>query len=1264
MRLETDAVPATAPETLWDGTIVVMADGTFQIAKAGSLHELPVPQGQRAELRALVGLRDGASALLDAEAAPDSTSPNQVDLLDAQRAELKADYESYVSEFGPINRFTLRISGRQETIVDDETGEVTSGQQRSTRITPRVLVTFKQDPHSAMVRALEHFDEEEHTSSPSALLLRRVVEPRGADDHATSPGEAIDRSLDRSGGIDLQFIAHELGVDETDARARLGTLVYDEPGTGRLVHAPEYLSGDVRGKLEAATEASVLDERYLVNVEALRAVLPDPIGIEDIEARLGAVWISPDIHRQFLAELLSDQSVRVENPLPGMWDVHGNRASLRATHEWGTGRRPAIDIAAALMEQRRIEVRDEVEEGEGRARVVLNAIETSAAQEKADAMQERFADWVWEDPARAAELAQVYNRRFNAIRLRDYTHAGGYLTLPGLTTTYTLRPHQRAAIARMIAEPAVGLFHEVGAGKTLVMAAGAMELRRMHLITKPAVVVPNHMLEQFTREWLQAYPQAQILTAATDDVAGEKLHEFVARAAAEDWDAIIMTQTAFKKISVSPDFQSRSLEREFTRLRAAFDAAKAAGALGVGRIEKRVRAAKSRYEKSLTVPRKSGISFEDLGVDYLIVDEVHTYKNLATVSNIQDAVIDGSQQASDLLLKLEYLREEHGDRVTTVATATPIANSITEAHVMQRYLRPDLLEAAGITSFDGWAATFGSHVTELEMGPAGGFRLKTRFVRFQNVPEMLRMWRVFGDVKTGHDLQLPVPQIAPRASDGERDVETIVIEPTPPLERYIRSIAARAKAVASQLVPASEDNMLLISTDGRKAALDLRLVNQSQEPGGVVKLDAVAEQILQQWSATSQNDYLDDATGLESPIRGGLQLVFSDLGTPNEERWDAYNELKKKLVAGGMAADQVRFIHEANNDGDKARIFAAARAGHIAVLIGSTPKMGIGTNVQNRLTAMHHVDCPWRPADLEQRDGRGIRQGNQNDEVAIYRYVVERSFDAYSWQTVGRKATFINQIMHGRLDAREVDDIGDTALSAAEATALASGNPLILERATADAAWQKLQRQETAYGRAQAALVHTRDAAQATVDRDEQSIAQLHAAEAATGDVSGDNFHMTVGIHEFDNRADAATAIGVWAREHEFAWINATRARPIVFGSIAGHQLIAALERVTRPDNRTIAVVNIALENVPLSGSRVGVPDFRAPGIGLVRALENKTTAIPRNITALTREIAEARTTIDETGARIGAPFPHAAEVVAAGERVRAIDRELARVTR
>ncbi|MGO9899189.1 MAG: methyltransferase domain-containing protein [Solirubrobacteraceae bacterium] len=936
-----------APEGVWDGHITAEPNGAFTVTSDGLAELLKVPASHRSELRALLELRDTARSLLAAEA---STLEDTAEIAEL-RSQLGGRYRDYQRRYGPINRFTLRRTGRTDS---------TTSEERMARVTPTAVRLLRSDPFAALVQALENFDETTQTATPAGILTGRVVAPRAPRLGADTPQDALAICLDTRGRADLGEIAHLLGVTAAEARKQLGELVYEDPAEQRLVPAAEHLSGNVRAKLEHARQAAIERPELEVNVRALERVLPADLTVEEIEPRLGAVWIDADTHRQFLTEILEDPDIQVEHPGGAMWAIKGRSWSVQATSVWGTERMPAPALAKAVLEQRPIQVTDETDDG----RRVVNPTETAAAQEKAQALQERFSEWCWEDPDRARRLAGEYNRRFNAIVLRDYSTEGERLTLPGLARTFKPRPHQRAAVARMLAEPAVGLFHQVGAGKTAEMVIGAMELRRLGLVSNPAVVVPNHMLEQFSREWLQLYPQARVLAASSEDLAGERRRTFVARTAANDWDAVILTRSAFARLPVSAETKIAYTRRELAQLRAMLEHSKRAGGLTVKRLEKQILREEERLQALLDSPRDPGVELEQTGIDYLIVDEAHDYKNLQTVSNIRDAAIDGSQRASDLHMKLEWLRDRHGDRVATMATATPIANSNTEAHVMTRYLRPDLLQAAGIDDFDAWAATFGQTVTEIEVAPTGGgdYRMHTRFARFQNVPEMLRLWHVFADVKTAEDLHLPAPELGERA-DGQRAPETVLIDPSPELQSYVQALAHRADAVRGRMVTPEEDNMLKVTTDGRKAALDTRLVTgqKASTPG---KLDHAADTIARLWREHRDQLYRTPS-GDPSPITGALQIVFCDLSTPNPDRWNAYDELRQLLAARGLPVEQVRIIHEARNDAEKARLFAACRAGHVSVLVGSTEKMGVGTNIQDRCIAIHHLDCPWRPADIE-----------------------------------------------------------------------------------------------------------------------------------------------------------------------------------------------------------------------------------------------------------------------------------------------------------
>ncbi len=1213
-----------APEGLWDGHLVMLANGTFAEVKDGLEHPIQTPGTIAAELRALLGLRDRARELLAGEAQSLQDTPRIAEL----RTRLRADYESYYARYGPINRFTLRRTGR----IDPD-----SGGERMARIAPRALRAFRGDPFCPLVMSLEAFDETTQRATPATLLSKRVIAPREPVLGVETPQDALAVCLDTHGHVEIAEIARLLGRSAQDARRALGELVYDDPqDAARLVPAAEYLSGNVRVKLDHARAGAEQNPALAVNVAALERVLPVDLGADEVEPRLGAAWIGVEDHRAFLAEILQDPSVRVEHPGGMVWAVRANNSSVLARSEWGTSRIAAAEIAKAVLEQRPVQVTDELDDG----RRVVNPVETAAAQDKANAIQERFVDWCWQDPDRAQRLLREYNRRFNSIVLRDYGPEGERLSLSGIALTFEPMPHQRAAVARMLCEPAVGLFHQVGAGKTAEMCIGVSELRRLGMVRKPCLVVPNHMLEQFSREYLQLYPQARVLAASSQDLAGEKRRRFVARVASNDWDAVLMTRSAFERLPVTPETQARYVEKELHEARAMLANAQAAGGLTVKRVEKIVLQAEQNLARQLDAEKDPGISFEETGIDYLAIDEGHSYKNLQTMSNIPGAAIAGSQRASDLHMKTEYLRERHGGRVITIATATPIANSITEAHVMQRYLRPDLLADAGVEHFDQWAATFGQTVTAIEMAPTGGgnYRMATRFARYQNVPEMLRMFHVFADVKTAQDLDLPTPQIAQRA-DGQRAPETVVIPASPEITAYVTDLGQRAEQVRARAVLPEDDNMLKITGDGRKAALDMRLAT-GQPATGPCKLDIAAGRIAGIWREHRDQPYNDPDTGERSPTPGALQIVFCDLGTPRDG-WNAYDELREQLASLGVPSHQIRYIHEAKNDADKGRLFAGARAGHISVLIGSTEKMGVGTNIQARAVAMHLLDCPWRPSDVEQREGRILRQGNQNPEVQILRYVVEGSFDAYSWQTVERKARFIAQIMRGRLDTREIEDIGDNALSFAEVKALASGDPLVLDKAKADAEVTSLSRLERAWQRNHQPLRSTIAAASARVDARERAIATVTDALDRRTDTRGDRFQITINGTTLRERKPAGELLNRWAA-------TAQPGRTERLAELGGLQILGMVTPDYRDGGRELV---LTLEGLPVEPARAPLDHAHENPLTLIRQLEHRVTTLHERGERLRGERQDAILEGQRARKALDRPFKHADDLQAARER-------------
>ena len=1231
-----------------DGHITALPDGSFTVVSEGLTVGLEVPMRQRGEVRALLGLRDQARALIDREATDPDDAGDDAGGLEVQRGRLRGSWERYVAEFGPINRFGL--------------SKPKDPSRRPSRLIPAaVRLVTRTDPNGPVVAARERYDDDTGHAHPAGLLTTRQIVPRTAVTRAENPSDAVSICLDTLGRLDLPTIADLLDTTPDDARDLVDDLVFDQPGpdgaTLGLVPRAEYLSGNVRDKLDIARAATAIDPRWQANVTALRAVLPTDLGPGDITAALGAVWIPASDHEQFMREVLQDRGARVTHIHGAEWVVEGNKWSMTATHDWGTRRLTAPDLLQRLVTQTQIVVKDTHTDRDGRKIETLNATETEAAQEKARLLAERFTRWVWEDADRAARLQADYNARFNSIVLRDYSQEGQQLTFPGLVSTFTPRPHQRAAVARMLNEQSVGLFHEVGAGKTAEMIIGATELKRLGMIRKPAIVVPNQLLAQFTRDWMQLYPQATVLAAGADDLTTDKRRAFIARVATNDWDAIILTRNAFQTIALDPKRELEYLEEQTRDYRAALARLSDAGGRTeskVKSIEKQLLRAEEKLKAKLDQPRDPGVSFEESGIDYLVIDELHDYKNLRVASNIPGAGIEGSQRSQDLDAKLWFLRDRYGHRVMTGATATPIANSVTEMYVMTHYLAPQLLTDAGIRDFDSWAATFGEVVTGFETNITGDkFQLRARFARFTNVPELLTMFHSFGDVKTADDLHLPVPRLTERA-DGARLPQMITVAKSDALTGFIDDLANRVDLIAGRQVDPRDDNMLKVGNDGRLAALDMRLVTPPdahhllQEPG---KVDAAAAELTRIWHHTKDTIYLDPDTGQPSPIPGALQIVFCDLATPRDT-WNVYHELRDRLHANGLPEGAVRFIHDAVSDEAKARLFADARAGKVAVLIGSTSKMGTGTNVQDRVIHLMHLDAPWRPADVTQREGRAIRQGNQNPEVHITQVITEGSFDTYMWQTLERKGRFIDQIMRGTLDgARDIEDISEATLSFAEFKAIASGNPLLLQQAEAQHDLTRLTRLAEAHKQTQTGLRHTISSSQQAIEHLQDRIPVLHAAAAASVPTTGDAFHITLNGHKYEKRTEAADEL-----QRMFTLLTFRPDQHAALGPVAslgGHEI-----QMTALGNGNIAFTLTATGDTPA----VAIPhtDLGNPQKGLITKLENLINrSLPHLIGQHEEALAEHQARLTHATALHGQPFPRQNDLDTARHRYTAITDQL-----
>jgi N12 class adenine-specific DNA methylase len=1183
-----------------EGSIVRTESGFARLVGRRVERYAPAPASDRRELAALCDLRDALFDLLarQATAADDGYLPALQRLNDL--------YDAYARRWGPLNRSTFVASGR--------TGAET-GEDRGRRVRPR-MGGFRTDPGFSALLALEVYDRDTGTSAKAPLFGRRVVGPAAEHADIASPADALAVCLDERGEPDLGRVAELLGVDERTARERLDGSVWEDPSTGRLVPAPTYLSGDVRAKLAQARGALTGDERWAANVAALEAVVPDDLPPDVIDTRPGAPWIDASEVEAFAAEVLASPSTIVEHDaLTATWELTaaiGTRRTVALTSEWGTGRADGLTLLAAALNQRQATVTDEVD-----GRRVGNAEETLAARAKQEQLSTRFAAWVWEDRDRAAAVAARYNERFN--RWVPPAWDGSHLTLPGLAVGFRPHRHQRDAVWRIVSEPTVLLAHAVGAGKTATMVMAAMELRRLQLAAKPAIVVPNHMLDQVAREFGQLYPQAQVLLAGRDDTTPAARRHFAARCATGDWDAVVITHSAFERIPVSHAFRA-----DFVRARiAAFREAAASSASGKGLSVKRLETQALRLEQRLEAllderAKDDGVAFEETGIDYLFVDEAHLFKNRQFPTRIEGVSGAGSRRAEDLELKLEFLRSRGGRRIATFATATPIANSIAEMHVMQAFLAPGQLAASGVEPFDAWAAAFGETVSSVELSPDGAsYRMTTRFARFRNVPELVTMYRSVADVVGREELGVDLPRLA-----GGRP-ETVVVPATAGLKRYIGDLAGRAEAVRACKVPPSEDNMLKITGDGRRAALDLRLVGLPPEHPS--KVGAAASRIAALWGDTCDAVY--DTPG-PAGRRGALQLVFCDLGTPKAGEWSVYEELRRRLVQLGVPREQVRFVHEARDDRAKAELFAACRDGRVAVLVGSTEKMGVGTNVQARAVALHHLDCPWRPADLEQREGRILRQGNPHDQVEVVRYATEESFDVFAWQTVERKARFIAQIQHGTTE-RSVDDVGDQALSYAEVKALATGNPLLVEKAGVDAEVVRLERLRLAHARDGQRLTRTVAQERARSERARAAAERAGGALSRRIDTTGNRFEMTVGGERYTSRAEAGAAMVDRLR----ALVREAAGESVAVGDLGG--LAVTVEPLGWQSARLSVEGSSSDFSVTADDLRLDDP------VRLVTRLEHRVRSLGEEVLRHETTASEAAAAADAAAERLGRPFEH-----------------------
>lgn len=963
----------------------------------------------------------------------------------AQRR-LNTKYNMFEQKYGPINSISKRLVGTDE-----------QGNEKYS-YTRKYLKLMKDDPDVNFVRALEVFNPATEKAAKSDIFTSRVVSP---DREITGVENVLDgflASLNTQGKVDIDYIADLMGVDHQEVIDELGDKIYRNPQTEEWESENEYLSGNVREKLEAAEKAAQENPEYFRNAAALEGVIPEDLAPQDIAVSFGAPWIPTDVIEQFIHETLEIDDVHRENisvefyPEQALWRVKGKSyhytGNPKTTNEWGTDRKPMLEIISDMLNQKNITIYDTYKE-DGKEKKVKNIQETLAANEKKQMLNSRFREWIWQNEERADRLGRIYNDRYNNIVLRQYD--GSHLSLPGMNENIKLRDHQKNVIWRILQSGNTLMGHAVGAGKTLAAIGASMEEKRLGLTNKPLHVIPNHMLEQYASDFQKAYPDAKVLVADKDDFSGDKRRHFVAQCATGNWDAVIMTHSSFGKIAVSPEREARFLEQRIEEYTSMIEKAKADGdKFTVKMFEKMKKTREEKIERLMKSDEKDkGITFEQMGIDRIYCDEAHLFKNLEFTTRTQGVSQSASQRATDMFMKIGYLEELNPGRSAVFMTGTPIANSVAEAFTMMRYLYLDKMKEKAIDNFDSWIAMFGEFVTALELAPDGGsYRMHSRLAKFCNVPELKQMFLEFADILTKDMLDLPTPTL----KGGKHTIVTVPASDE--LRDYIAELVARAERVKNREVEPHEDNMLKITSDGRKAALDLRekgieVADKDQEG---LKLRYAADNIAKRYHANKDKEFTGE-DGEPDFIVGALQSVFCDLSTPGKGKdFSAYEKLKEYLIERGVPTEAIRFIHEANSDKKKEQLFEDCRNGKVSIIMGSTEKMGFGTNIQKRMVAQHHLDAPWRPADIEQRDGRIERQGNQNDEIEILRYVTEGSFDVYMWQALERKAKFISQIMSPfEAVMRSFEDNDVKSLSYAEVKAIATGDTRLIEQAEVEA---------------------------------------------------------------------------------------------------------------------------------------------------------------------------------------------------------------------
>ena len=999
-----------------------VVDGEVFYRENSVMTQIELSDNAKGRVAGMVELRQIVNELIDQQL---NDYPDED--IKASQAKLNAAYDAFTAKYGLIN------------------------DKKNARL-------FDDDSSYYLLCSLENLDENKNLKSKADMFTKRTIRPERVVTSVDTPSEALAVSIGEHGKVDLPYMAELLGTPGDYGRitAELSGVIFKDPAADPTdpeagwQMADEYLSGDVRAKLRMAQFAAETNPEFAVNVDALTKAQPRELEASEIDVRLGATWLAPEIIQKFMTETFQipyylRHAVKVRySPYTAEWRVEGKTATGRgdiiSSETYGTSRANAYKILEETLNLKDVRIYDTIEDAEGKPKRVLNKRETMLAQQKQQVIKDAFANWVWQDPQRRIALVKQYNELFNSTRPREYD--GSHIHFVGMNPEITLREHQRNAIAHVLYGGNTLLAHEVGAGKTYEMAASAMEAKRLGLCQKSLFVVPNHLTEQWASEFLNLYPNAKLLVARRKDFETANRKKFCARIATGDYDAVIIGHSQFERIPLSFERQERIIQEQIYETLAAINELKvhAGENFSIKQMEKTRKTLETKLEKLRSDERKDDvITFEQLGVDRLFVDESHFYKNLfltTKMRNVAGLSTSEAQKSSDMFGKCRYLDEITGGRGVVFATGTPVSNSMTELYTVMRYLQYSTLQQKKLTHFDCWASTFGETTTAIELAPEGtGYRARTRFAKFFNLPELMSMFKEVADIKTSDQLHLPVP---------EAKFETVVAKPSEIQKEMVQELSKRAAEIHSGAVDASVDNMLCVTNDGRKIGLDVRLMNPMLPDDPNSKLNVCVQNVLKIWEE-----------GKEQKL---TQLLFCDLSTPkNDGNFNVYEDIRKKLISAGVPENEIEFIHNADTEAKKAALFSKVRSGDVRVLLGSTAKMGAGTNVQSRLVAVHHLDVGWKPSDMTQRNGRIIRQGNMNKEVKVFNYVTEGTFDSYLFQTLENKQRFISQIMTSKSPVRSCEDVDEQALSYAEIKALCAGNPLIKEKMDLDVQVAKLK---------------------------------------------------------------------------------------------------------------------------------------------------------------------------------------------------------------